>query len=203
MSSLFRRRPSPAMVVASLGLLVALGGTSFAAVTLPRNSVGNAQLRDSSVTSTKVKNFSLRRVDFASGQLPAGPRGGVGPAGPAGSPGAQGATGPSGPSGPSGASGSSGPAGAANAKVSGAVLAVGAGGSAGTFVNCPAGQRAVGGGAALDGSAASGDAVTYSYPAASGGAKVSTGATPAAWAAAMHNGGGSTRNLTVYAVCEG
>lgn len=103
------RRPSPAMVVACLALLVALGGTSIAAVSqlVPRNSVGTAQLRNNAVTTPKVRNGaitgakvqnrSLRRVDFAPGQLPAGPTGPQGPAGPAG------AAGPAGPAGVIGA----------------------------------------------------------------------------------------------------
>jgi hypothetical protein len=98
------RRPSPAMIVACLALLVALGGTSVAAVSqLARNSVGTPQLRNSSVTNVKVSNNainsakvaprSLLRSDFAAGQLPAGPVGPQGPAGPAG------AAGPAGPAG--------------------------------------------------------------------------------------------------------
>ena len=98
------RRPSPAMVVACLSLLVALGGTGMAAATqLAKNSVGTAQLKNSAVTnpklannavnSAKVANRSLLRSDFAPGQLPAGP---VGPQGPAGPAGAAGPTGPTG-----------------------------------------------------------------------------------------------------------
>jgi hypothetical protein len=201
MSRVFRRRPSPALVVASLALLIALGGTSYATVklTLPPGSVGNPQLRDGSVTSAKVKNFSLRRVDFASGQLPAGPRG---PAGPAGAAGAAGPAGPTGPNGAAGPTGATGPTAASNAKIYGAVAAVSGGSTAGTFAVCPSGQHAIGGGAALDGSAAAADAVTYSYPASSTGTKLASGTPAAAWAAAMHNGGGSTRNLTVFAVCD-
>lgn len=101
------RRPSPAMIVACIALLVSLGGTSFAAATqLGRSSVGTAQLRNGAVTnpkirnnaitSTKVQNRSLLRVDFAPGQLPAGPTG------PQGPPGATGATGAAGPQGPAG-----------------------------------------------------------------------------------------------------
>ena len=93
-----RMRPSPAMVVASAALLIALGGTSIAAVTaLPKNSVGTAQLKDSAVvtaklknsavTSVKVQNRSLLAQDFAPGQIPPGPSGPQGPAGPAGPPG--------------------------------------------------------------------------------------------------------------------
>jgi hypothetical protein len=96
------------MVVACVALLVALTGTSFAAVNaLAPNSVGpaqlktgavtNAKLRNSAVTSIKVANHSLLRSDFAPGQLPAGP---TGPQGPPG------AAGPAGPAGPAGTIGS-------------------------------------------------------------------------------------------------
>ena len=57
-----RFRPSPAMVVACLALALSLGGTSYAAVQLARNSV----------TSAHVKDFSLLRRDFKRGQLPSG-----------------------------------------------------------------------------------------------------------------------------------
>lgn len=77
-----------ANVTATLALIVALGGTSYAAISLPRNSVGgkqlknravtNSKLRASAVTSAKVKNGSLRARDFKTSDLP------VGPAGPAG-----------------------------------------------------------------------------------------------------------------------
>ena len=203
MSSAFRKRPSAALVVASLALLVALGGTSFAAakLTLPRNSVGNAQLRNNAVTSIKVKNFSLRRIDFAPGQVPAGPRGRTGPPGAAGPAGAAGAAGATGPAGVTGATGPTGASGATNLKVSGAVVSVAGGATGSTFAACPSGQRATGGGAALDGTAATGDAVQSSYPAASDGSKLSTGSTAVAWGASVHNGGGSARNLTVYVVC--
>ena len=102
------RRPSPAMVVACLALLVALGGTGMAAATqVARNSVGTPQLKDGAVSNAKIKNNavnstkvaarSLLRSDFAPGQLPAGPVGPQGPAGPAG------AAGPAGPAGVIGA----------------------------------------------------------------------------------------------------
>ena len=101
------RRPSPAMVVACISLLVALGGTSVAAVNqLGRNSVGTPQLRDGAVSNPKIRNNainsakvaprSLLRSDFAPGQLPAGPTGPQGPAGPAGPAGAAGPAGPAG-----------------------------------------------------------------------------------------------------------
>lgn len=83
------------MVVAIVALLVALGGTSIAAVTaLPTNSVGTLQLKGNAVVSSKVKNHSLLKADFANGQLPKGPQGPQGPLGPQG---------PQGPAGPAGA----------------------------------------------------------------------------------------------------
>ena len=93
---LLRHRPSPAIVIACVALLIALGGVSYAATALPRNSVGNAQLKNNAVTSGKVKNHSLLKADFKAGQIPAGPAGPVGPAGAAGAAGARGPTGPAG-----------------------------------------------------------------------------------------------------------
>jgi hypothetical protein len=56
MRTLIRHRPSPAMVVACLALLVALTGTSVAAVSaLAPNSVGTAQIRASAVTGAKIR----------------------------------------------------------------------------------------------------------------------------------------------------
>ena len=94
---LLRHLPSPAIVIACVALLLALGGVSWAATALPRNSVGTAQLKNNAVTSGKVKNHSLLRADFKSGQVPKGP---AGPAGPAGATGPQGPKGPTGPAGP-------------------------------------------------------------------------------------------------------
>ena len=82
------------MVVACVALLIALGGTGYAATRLPRNSV----------TTVQVKDFSLLSRDFKRGQIPAGPRGPTGP---------QGASGPAGPAGPAGLPGPIGPPGPA------------------------------------------------------------------------------------------
>ena len=70
-------KPSPSMAVAATALLVALTGTSVAAVSVivPRSSVGTAQLKNNAVVSSKVQNNSLLRADFRAGQIPAGPSG--------------------------------------------------------------------------------------------------------------------------------
>jgi hypothetical protein len=93
-----------ANIVASLALFVALGGGAYAAITLPKNSVGSKQIKDGSVrsadlannavTSAKVKNGSLLSADFKAGQLPAGAQGRAGVQGPVGPQGPTGATGP-------------------------------------------------------------------------------------------------------------
>lgn len=49
-----RENLSYANVVATLALFVALGGASYAAVTLPAGSVGDAQLRNGSITPPKL-----------------------------------------------------------------------------------------------------------------------------------------------------
>jgi len=114
------RRPGYADVVATLALFIALGGASYAAVQIPKNSVGARQLEKSAVTakkirnnavnSSKVKNGSLLARDFRKGQLP---RGETGPRGPAGNPGLPGEQGPVGGIGPEGPAGEQGLAGSA------------------------------------------------------------------------------------------
>jgi hypothetical protein len=78
------------MLVALLALTVSLAGVSYAAVTLPRNSVGSKQLQKNAVSSKKVKDGSLLASDFGAGQLPPGP---TGPKGAAGAKGDQGVPG--------------------------------------------------------------------------------------------------------------
>jgi hypothetical protein len=90
--------------LALLALFVALGGTSYAAVRVPANSVGPKQLEANAVTSAKVRDHSLLARDFAADSLPAGPAGATGdagPQGPKGDPGPKGDTGPQGNPGPS------------------------------------------------------------------------------------------------------
>jgi hypothetical protein len=97
------RLPSPALVIAILALVVALGGTSYAALHLGKNTVGAKQLKKSAVRSSKVADHSLLARDFKAGQLPAGPQG------PQGVPGQAGAAGPQGDQGPKGEQGPAGP----------------------------------------------------------------------------------------------
>ncbi|MCK9249274.1 MAG: hypothetical protein M0P31_09915 [Solirubrobacteraceae bacterium] len=115
-----RRRIDAAHVMAGAALFIALGGTSYAAVTLPRNSVGtkaikksavtSAKIKRNAVTSAKVRNRSLTLADLSPKTVDA-LKGGGGPAGPTGPAGAPGPQGPQGPQGATGATGAAGPAG--------------------------------------------------------------------------------------------
>src|SRR3954454_1777023 len=88
------RRPSPAMLVALTALVVSLGGNSYAAVTLAKNSVTSKAIKDgqvqradlakNAVGSDQVADRSLLAGDFKAGQLPAGAQG---PKGDKGDPG--------------------------------------------------------------------------------------------------------------------
>ena len=76
-----RERLTYANVASTIALVLALGGTSYAAITLPRNSVGGEQVRSRAITSRHVDNGSLRLGDLGSGARRA-LRGQEGPPGP-------------------------------------------------------------------------------------------------------------------------
>lgn len=86
-----RYQPSPAMVVACIALVVAMGGTGYAAITLPKNSVkarqiatnavGAAEIRSGAVRSAEIRDGALLRTDFKAGEVPVGPQGPQGPQG--------------------------------------------------------------------------------------------------------------------------
>jgi hypothetical protein len=96
-----RLKPSPALVISTVALVIALGGTGYAAFQIPAGSVGNKQLRDGAVTARKVRRHTLLLSDFKPGQFTTS--GAVrGPSGPRGPAGPQGLQGPAGSSGPAG-----------------------------------------------------------------------------------------------------
>jgi hypothetical protein len=75
-----KKRITPSLVISVIALFIALGGASYAAIQIPKNSVGTPQLKrnavngaklgKNAVSSTKVRNGSLLRSDFKAGQLP-------------------------------------------------------------------------------------------------------------------------------------
>lgn len=52
-------KPSPALVISIVALIVALGGTGYAALNVPNGSVGTAQLRDGAVSTRKLRNGAV------------------------------------------------------------------------------------------------------------------------------------------------
>ena len=112
-----RSRLTFANVVASLALFIALGGSSYAALTVtgrnvPDGSLSGRDIRNQSVTGRDVSG--LTAADFRSGVLAAlqGPAGLPGLAGAKGEPGAPGAPGPAGQTGAAGPAGANGADGA-------------------------------------------------------------------------------------------
>ena len=104
---------TPSLVISSIALIVALGGTTYAITALPANSVGTKQIRADAVTGKKIAkgavgseqiaDGSVRATDLAPGVIAQGAAGAQGPAGPAG---------PAGPTGPIGSTGAPGSQGA-------------------------------------------------------------------------------------------
>jgi hypothetical protein len=187
------KRKSPLLnygnVVASLALFVALGGVSWAAVTLPKGSVGNRQLRRDAVTSVKVRDGSLLARDFKGGELPHG------------EPGAPGERGGPGPKGDSGPKGDAGVPGATNVVVRRSDTDVDASTGQALFrVQCAPGERAVGGGASVTNSGASAQ-VEQSFPIGDNGARLTEGETPTGWESFIKNTSASATGAAGYAVC--
>jgi hypothetical protein len=98
----FGPHPGHATVVAYLALFVALGGSSYAALSINGRNIENASIagkklknrtidrgkvRRNALTGAEIRDRSLLTKDFRPGELPAGPQGAQGP------PGAPGATG--------------------------------------------------------------------------------------------------------------
>jgi hypothetical protein len=88
------RRLTFANVMSSLAMFVALGGASYAAITLPPDSVGTKQLKNHSITVRKIDRKTLAALHGAMGVQ--------GARGAQGLQGVQGLRGPKGEAGPSG-----------------------------------------------------------------------------------------------------
>jgi hypothetical protein len=166
--------------LAAIALLFAMGGTSYAAVSLPKNSVGTAQLRTNAVVSAKVKNGSLLARDFAPGQLPAVRQGPPGPAG---------RQGPAGPQGPKGDPGQPTLPRIAYATKSATLPA----GDTDTLsVSCPSGLYVVGGGGRITGDQANDAGLADAGPSGN------TAFTATFW---NFTASGDDQTATVYATC--
>ncbi len=169
-------RPTPSFVVASIALFTALGGGAYAAVTLPAHSVGTRELRAASVTSGKVRDHSLKAVDFQPGQLPAGPKGDTGPIGPKGD------------TGPKGAAGTAGLHVISRASTIAAQLLVQ------RTVNCPDGEIATGGGGHIGAGGITSAAITRNEP-------VIVNDKPVGWQVIVNNSTNSPQDFNVSVIC--
>jgi hypothetical protein len=129
--------PRHSTVAAYLALFIALGGTSYAAVKLPKNSVGASQIKTGGVGSSEVKNGSLRKGDFRASDLPVGPQGLQG---------LQGLHGLKGDKGDKGDQGATGNVGATTVQFTQAAADLANGAETSIDAQCPAGQQGIGGG---------------------------------------------------------
>ena len=67
-----RKRITPSLVISLLALAVALGGVSYAAIKIPRNSVGTAQIKKKAVTTAKLKQKAVGSGKLKRGAVRAG-----------------------------------------------------------------------------------------------------------------------------------
>lgn len=172
-----------------MALLVALGGTSYAALVITGKSV-----RDGSLTGKDVKNRSLTAADL---RQPAGLRSGEalpGPQGARGPQGAQGAQGAQGTQGLPGNPGTPGAAGATDVVVrQGPIATIAAGTSQFLDVSCQSGERATGGGGSNNGN---GVFLKQSYP-----EPLNDGAEPTGWEVAYQNTSATNYQGYAWVVC--
>lgn len=191
MGTWLRARLTYANVVATLALFVALGGSSYAALKLPKGSVGGTQLRPNAVTSPKVKPGSLVLSDFKSSDRSRL----AGPAGAAGARGAQGTQGVPGAKGDPGAPGATNVV-ARTQSFAGIPFQ----GFVVMRPMCEAGERAVGGGAGFDGNGGN-EELQQSYPVEADMSPAEAGDTPVGWQSIIRNNNVGALNATGYAVC--
>jgi len=193
-------RPRHSTVVAYLALFVALGGTSYAAIKLPANSVGSREIKQRSVQTSDLalnarltKNNKVFRsavtdvvldpntqavVDALKGAVK-GEKGDAGTTGPAGPAGAQGAAG-----------------------VSGYIIreaysrVVNGGEEAAGGARCEPGERVISGGGLFEAQGTSSATLVFSYPEHSP-------TTGDAWLVTYSNGGGGANpgRVHAFAVC--
>ena len=203
-----RRRPtrlSPALVISLIALFVALGGTTYAATGLPKNSVGTAQIKNGAITKTKIAKGTVSALHGQQG--PAGPEGdqGVqgiqGLAGPTGDQGIQGLQGPPGPKGDQGIQGVQGapgvqgdPGPAAIAYLTSPLTEVDPDSTATASATCPSGMVVTGCGVRFVGSGVGLSVESSDW-------EESTAPTPSVWVGVVDNTASGAAYFYVDAIC--
>jgi hypothetical protein len=190
MLSSLRSRLTYANVVATIALFIALGGSSYAALQLPKGSVGKKQLRKNAVTSPKVKPGSLLLSDIKESERSAL----RGAQGPQGVPGVAGAQGPQGIQGPAGEPGAPGATNLTVRRVDGPP-----GLTANEFHSltpqCEPGERATGGGPIVFGYPGDQVKIGWSVPS-------TEGETPTGWWIGVQTGVANPgASVSAYVVC--
>ena len=186
---------SYANVTATVALIAALGGTSYAAVSISgadvRNgSLSGADIRNSSLTGSDVKGGSLSGSDIKNGSLLAGDfKAGQLPAGAAG------------PAGPAGPQGETGPAGATKVVARRTDLLVPAGAQRAAIAECESGEVAVGGGSGITGSLANVSGIASDDPREADGSLPEDGEPATAWRAVGLNFSGVAQLMNVHVLC--
>ena len=196
------RRPSAALVISVIALIVSLGGTAYAGGVMDANSVGNKELRNKSVGTAKLRNgavtsrklrngaITIRKLskhlvvpkanfaNSAAAAITAGHASIADSASHAGSADTAGAL-----------TGvniiRSGPVSSPNNTV---VFAE---------ADCPAGQFPVGGGVWTSSTKANNQSINSSWPTRQN----PTDPEPDAWGAWVNNNGGGAQSFNVYAIC--
>jgi len=174
--------PSPAMVVACIALIVALGGASYAAIALPANSVATKQLKKKAVTSAKLHAQAVTPSKVAPSTI-ALFRGQTGAKGDSGAPGQPGAPGQNGKNGVSGY------------KVVSAQSLYSNTASKTLNINCPVGKVPIGGGGATT-LAPDSEVLAESFPTETG------NGTWHGWHVTLRNSGPSTSwSILAWTIC--
>ena len=201
--------------VAYAALFVALGGTSYAAV-----SVSGADVRDGSLTSADIQAGSLTGDVIQRGSIPAsalapsaqrlaakptrGPRGKTGPRGKKGDTGATGPTGPVGATGPQGPQGARGAVGVGDYEIVRVESIVSTNTTRKATADCPAGKRVLGGGADIDGTQNDGAPLSDIIPVWLGSSQPIYSDGKYGWSATGHepaDGYAGYWKLNVWAIC--
>jgi Collagen triple helix repeat (20 copies) len=197
------RHLSFANAIAVVALFVALGGASYAAVTLPANSVGAKQIKTRAVSLGKISPAARSALKGQKGDAgapgPAGPAGAAGPKGDTGAQGEPGATGPKGDPGPIGPKGDRGAPGTASVTIQQASASLPAGSTHTLKLLCSSDGsiRSTGGGFDVP-SGSPGVTVSKSRPVFDPAAGTPT---PAGWLATYHNATAQAEEVRIFAIC--